>query len=626
MKRLIFLVCLCAACGISLHAITSEEWRCVGEVEMSEADFRGEMSDNTYGYTMVKVKVLDRVVATESAEPLKLVVEVTEAGTLAAVIGDQLKEIDEITVSGPINDDDFSTLWLASFEGRLKVVDLTGTQIAGGVVPSGAFYHNDAQLDPVTHVLKVLPLEKLYLPDDVTELGSAMVFNCIHLSEIKLPASLKRIGNLAFSWCKSLADECLTLPEGLEEISLNAFFQTRSLSEVVFPASLKKIESEAFYYSGISKVTFNGPVEFIGRMAFRSCNLGELILPDGCGFDETIGGQFCDNRSLTKAVLPADLAVIPDNMFFGCLSLAEIKLPDNLADVGEQAFANTAIPNLNLPEGLTTIRLHAFSDCWNLSTASLPSTLTSVNAYAFNGCSKLKSIISNIENPTPENSIYNSSLTDAVVYIPTGTKQLYQDTEGWKQFVNYVEITDGMLQYKSFDADINMAENSLTAANFTFFDMVSVVDGGVIQLWDRDMMTVVKEVPAYINPLVNCFMVSADFGDVALNPAKNYVVIMPEGTVTDAIGHKFVNSRIVVSVNAVSGIEAVKATDSVNVITSGGFVTVEGARDYADVMVVTVDGRVIARTVAPAGNASIQLPAGLYIMVIDGTARRVVVR
>ena len=49
-----------------------------------------------------------------------------------------------------------------------------------------------------------------------------------------------------------------------------------------------------------------------------------------------------------------------------------------------------ALKSIVIPEGVTTIRYHAFYECTNMTTISLPKTLTTVTGNAFDSCSSLK--------------------------------------------------------------------------------------------------------------------------------------------------------------------------------------------------------------------------------------------
>jgi hypothetical protein len=62
------------------------------------------------------------------------------------------------------------------------------------------------------------------------------------------------------------------------------------------------------------------------------------------------------------------------------------------------------------------------------------------------GCSikmKLSVVVSLIENPFPIESVFSFDwiAKDATLYVPVGTKEKYQATDGWKEFQNIVEGT-----------------------------------------------------------------------------------------------------------------------------------------------------------------------------------------
>ncbi len=46
-----------------------------------------------------------------------------------------------------MNDDDFSTLWESSFNGRLKIINLENATVENGIIPEEALFHKDEQVN-----------------------------------------------------------------------------------------------------------------------------------------------------------------------------------------------------------------------------------------------------------------------------------------------------------------------------------------------------------------------------------------------------------------------------------------------------------------------------------------------
>lgn len=95
-----------------------------------------------------------------------------------------------------------------------------------------------------------------------------------------------------------------------------------------------------------------------------------------------------------------------------------------------------------IPKNVTSIGEGAFGYCEALTSATIPNSVKSIGSYAFGNCPKLTSIYSYIENPTSDtgSNFDNKNYTNATLYVPKGTKALYQNTDGWKYFQNIVEF------------------------------------------------------------------------------------------------------------------------------------------------------------------------------------------
>ena len=81
-----------------------------------------------------------------------------------------------------------------------------------------------------------------------------------------------------------------------------------------------------------------------------------------------------------------------------------------------------------------------------------------------------------------------------------------------------------------------------------------LAEEAVIQLWSAESSELIKEAPAYINTMINCFALSADFGGYELSSEEGYVLVIPEGMVIACSGDTVVNTRCSITVTGGRGI------------------------------------------------------------------------
>ncbi len=80
--------------------------------------------------------------------------------------------------------------------------------------------------------------------------------------------------------------------------------------------------------------------------------------------------------------------------FEDCINLTDVTLPDSITSIGKYAFSGCEnLTTINIPNSITSIGRYAFEDCESLTNITLPNNLTSIEAAAFHGCSSLTSII-----------------------------------------------------------------------------------------------------------------------------------------------------------------------------------------------------------------------------------------
>lgn len=113
----------------------------------------------------------------------------------------------------------------------------------------------------------------------------------------------------------------------------------------------------------------------------------------------TVPYQAYQQTYITSIILPETITSIGNNAFAYSYLTGEMVIPDSVVSIGNSAFINcTGLTSLSIGKSVASIGASTFSGCFNLTgELNLPSSLVSIGSSAFNGCSGLTGdlIISN---------------------------------------------------------------------------------------------------------------------------------------------------------------------------------------------------------------------------------------
>ena len=282
---------------------------------------------------------------------------------------------------------------------------------------------------------------------DVTKIGDKAFWSC-KLKTIIIPNSVTEIGNEAFHYCGSLTS--VNIPDSVTTIRDTAFGNCNSLTSIAIPDSVTSIDSYAFHYCGsLTSVTIGNSVTTIGNSAFQDCSsLTSITIPDSvtsigggafmkCSSLQKFNGKFAsaDGRcliidgvftsfasaGLTEYTIPDGVTSIKNHAFYNCYSLTSINIPDSVTTIGYWTFYNCGLTSVTIPESVTEIGAHAFDSCHSLTSITIPNSVTSIENGAFEDCDSLTSVtIGNGVTSIGDRAFYEcSSLTSITCYAPT---------------------------------------------------------------------------------------------------------------------------------------------------------------------------------------------------------------
>ncbi len=422
----------------------------------------------------------------EALETITRTVVLSEAGTLATQLGEDMNRIDTLIVRGPINDEDLSTMWSASFYGVLQHLDIGQATLESGVIPRFAFCRPSDQVDPSTGLFYTLWLKSIILPEGVTEIDESAFSYATKLEEVTFPSTLRKVGKYAFSDCTALRSDPLVFPEGFEEIGKYSFYHCPALrGKVELPSSIRKIDERAFWQAKISSINLPEGLETLGDGVFQLCLLKEVILPESCQ-DLSGDGHLGFNQYLEKVYLPEGIDSIPDRFFTSCINLREVSLPSTVVHIGGQAFHScNTLKELKLPENLVSIGERAFTCLTNLEEICFPPTMREIGPASCDGWDNIKKIYcaapvppvctesktsSGHSHSSPFGSYdYNDGSgtpSSTPVYIPKGTLEAYKNAPGWNYFYNFIETDEFPL------TEIDAIQTSTTEGDGRMYDLM----------------------------------------------------------------------------------------------------------------------------------------------------------
>lgn len=83
---------------------------------------------------------------------------------------------------------------------------------------------------------------------------------------------------------------------------------------------------------------------------------------------------------------------IGDHAYYNCTNLSSVVIPDNVTEIGYDAFNGCSFTSINIPKSMATIGEEAFKDCSNLISIIIPESVAVIEAYAFKECDNLTSV------------------------------------------------------------------------------------------------------------------------------------------------------------------------------------------------------------------------------------------
>ena len=373
-------------------------------------------------------------------------------------------------------------------------------------------------------------LESVILGDTLLTIGGKAFYYCSKLATIDIPDKVTSIGNSAFSGCSSLTR--LGLGKSLSVIDSYAFYACSGLTEIYCAASVppscrsycflnvdksactlyvpegtaddykKANEWKDFYnivetdfhkegiVDGINYKITSLANRTVGVIAKENGYSADIKIPSSIEFEGTIYAvtsietNAFANSWVNSVDIPESVTIIKENAFYGCSWLKNIKIPDSVTEIGNSAFY--ACPGLEyviLGRGLKTIGTEAF-----LNSGYVYSSLTEVFCYA----------------TTPplcmSRAFHGDYMSQCTLYVPEGTTDIYKAANVWKEFYNIVETdfagTEEIAADAAADVTVYAAAGRIVVENAAAGTPIAVYSADGVLIYGGTVSDTFTEIPA----------------------------------------------------------------------------------------------------------------------------------
>lgn len=196
--------------------------------------------------------------------------------------------------------------------------------------------------------------------------------------------------------------------------------------------------------SVVESITIPKTTSVINKNALAGCPNLKTVVVDS-------ENPYYDSRENCNAIITTSQNpyFTPNTLIAGCKTTI---IPNSVAEIGDNAFYNSALKSITIPTGTTKIGRSAFNNSILLSSITLSATLIEISDWAFADCLSLNTIICYaIEPPTISSNTFfgsNPIYNNPTIYVPAESVEAYKNADQWKDFGQILPI-EPTTDYKS---------------------------------------------------------------------------------------------------------------------------------------------------------------------------------
>lgn len=286
--------------------------------------------------------------------------------------------------------------------------------------------------------------DEIILPDGVISIPNNIFYGS-RINRIVLNEGLKSIGEAAF-FCSTVQE--IVFPSTLEHLGKNTFYYCRNLKKAdLSRTNITRLPASCFMYAGIEEAALPATLKEIEAQAFlKTSQLRTIEIPENV---KSIGLEAFRESGIVTVKLPNSIGTITSRAFYYCRALTEVTTygtaSDTGADTAIQAYCFEGCPELSrfeIPQSIRILGQGLLGGNKKVTRITIPASVMQINFSAFNhtGIKEVK-----VEGITPpqvfEHVWYGFPDDIAAIYVPAVSLEKYKTANGWKDYASKLKAS-----------------------------------------------------------------------------------------------------------------------------------------------------------------------------------------
>ena len=324
-------------------------------------------------------------------------------------------------------------------------IDLTGLNVTGKY-DDGKQKSFSVQISPVrvengvlTEVLK--GHNEIILPNSVKSIPKA-AFRGSQINKVVLNEGLQSIGDMAFF--NSTVQE-VVFPTTLEQLEENIFYYCRNFKKAdLSRTKLTKLPASTFVYAGVEEVLLPATLREIGAQAFlKTSQLKTIEIPENV---RTIGLEAFRESGITTVKLPNGVTTIAQRAFYYCPELTEVTTYGTVLNENPEAMIHPyclegcpKLTRFDISKSIRILGQGLLGGNRKVTQLTIPANVTQINFSAFNNTGIKEVMVEGITPPQVFEKVWYGFPDDiTVIRVPAESVEKYKNANGWKDFTNKI--------------------------------------------------------------------------------------------------------------------------------------------------------------------------------------------